>query len=170
MKKIYFIRHGLSLSNVQGLISGRTNPPLTDEGREQARLAGLEAKKLSIDGIVSSPLIRAKETAEIIAKEINHPLDKIYYSPLFLERSFGVLENETYSPDINIEEVEGVESLEEILKRASKAIDWINSLSENNVLIVSHGSFGRALRHQLMEDYPFYHPTRFKNADIVRLV
>ena len=66
MKKLYFIRHGLSEGNVQEIWSGSTDTPLHTEGRAQAKAAGQKAKKLKIDLVVSSPMSRAKETAEII--------------------------------------------------------------------------------------------------------
>src|SRR5581483_5723923 len=75
MKKLYFIRHGESVSNVERWHAGRIDTPLTERGRQQAREAGKKAKaqKLHFDLIVSSPLSRALETARIIAKEIGYP-------------------------------------------------------------------------------------------------
>src|SRR5690606_2527197 len=70
MKKLYFIRHGLSVMNRQGVFSGSIDTPLTDEGRKQAKRAGKLARDFGIDYIVSSPLARALETAQIIAGEI----------------------------------------------------------------------------------------------------
>src|SRR5580765_3395811 len=91
MKHLYFVRHGLSENNKLSIFSGQTESPLADEGREQARQAGQQAKDLHIDHIISSPLSRAHETAQIIAREIGYPEDKIEVSSLLVERHFGVL-------------------------------------------------------------------------------
>ena len=65
-------RHGESEWIVRGDEAG-FNSPLTDEGRQQARLLGrwLAANQEGIDAIYASPLIRARETAEIIAAELD---------------------------------------------------------------------------------------------------
>jgi broad specificity phosphatase PhoE len=57
---LVLVRHGQTPANAQGLLLGRSDPPLTDMGRSQARaLAGL----LAPDRLISSPLRRARETA-----------------------------------------------------------------------------------------------------------
>jgi broad specificity phosphatase PhoE len=76
-KNIYIIRHGETEWNVIGKHQGgEADIPLNDVGREQARKTGLYIKnfrlrKHNIDCIWTSPLSRAKETAEIIKKEID---------------------------------------------------------------------------------------------------
>src|SRR5690348_5787824 len=92
MKHLYFVRHGQTQGNVNRLWSGTTETPLTDEGRAQAKRAGEHAKSLGIDHIVCSPLGRAKDTAAIIAKEIDFPIKDIEHNSLFIERHFGQME------------------------------------------------------------------------------
>jgi broad specificity phosphatase PhoE len=92
MKKLYFIRHGLSEMNKSGHFAGTIDTPLAEEGRAQAKMAGIKARELRIDLIVTSPLIRASETAEIIARQIGYPKDKIVLSRLLIERHWGDLE------------------------------------------------------------------------------
>ncbi len=168
MKHIYFARHGLSVLNKAGLMAGHTNTPLTDEGREQAKSAGHAAKDLGIDYIVSSPLSRAHETAEIIAKEIGYPVDKIHVSSLFIERNYGPYEQHPWSPDLNLDGFADVESRDEILERAKLAIEFLQTIDAKNILVVAHGSLGRALRHHIMTKFPWEHPSGLKNAEIVR--
>ena len=57
--------------NKQGVWSGTTDTPLTDEGRDQAKAAGRELQGKAIDCIVASPITRAHDTATIIAAEID---------------------------------------------------------------------------------------------------
>lgn len=68
--KLLLIRHGECEANIQGVVAGGGNDsPLTSQGRADAQLALAQVKKSSyrIDAIVSSPLSRAKDTANIIA-------------------------------------------------------------------------------------------------------
>jgi uncharacterized phosphatase len=174
MKRIYFVRHGLSEMNKAGLRSGRTDTPLASEGIEQAKQAGQEAKDLNIDLIISSPMSRAHHTAKVIAAEIGYPEDKIVLDEVLIERDFGALEGTPYVPGETLADVENIETAEAIVARAEKALARLQQLPHENILIVSHGSFGRALRHHTNPDTPFQDVAqphhRLKNATIVRLV
>ena len=73
-KKVYFVRHGLTNSNVEKRMMGtRVDESLNETGIAQVKEA---AKKLDrgFDIIISSPLKRAKESADIIAAELNVPV------------------------------------------------------------------------------------------------
>lgn len=161
MKKLYFIRHGLSEMNKQGLLAGRTETPLTSEGRKQAKQAGELAKKLNINCIVSSPLSRAHETAKIIAREIKYPVGEIKVNRLFVERDFGSLEGKPWSPDLDLDGFSDIETKDSLAERAHLAYNWLNTLSAENVLVISHGALGRALRYAVQGD---------KNSSKERLV
>ena len=154
--------------NKQGIFAGRTETPLAKEGRAQAKVAGKQAKRLKIDYIVCSPQGRAVETAKIIAKEIGYPQDKVHTNSLFMERHFGKAEGQIYSPDLDIDGFADVETVDTLLERASQALRFLESLSENNILVVSHGSFGRALRHHIIEDFPFDNVSKIANAEIIQ--
>ncbi|HVI60547.1 MAG TPA: histidine phosphatase family protein [Candidatus Saccharimonadales bacterium] len=150
MKRLYFMRHALSAMNVQGIRDGRTQTPLTAEGCRQAKKAGREAKKYHIDTIVCSPLPRTRETAAIVAKEIGFDEKKIHYNSLLIEREFGSFDGQPYKPDVNFDGFSDVETFDEVTKRAAMALDWIKTLGGTNVLVVSHGSLGRAMRGLLV--------------------
>ncbi|MEG0838922.1 MAG: histidine phosphatase family protein [Hydrogenoanaerobacterium sp.] len=64
--KIYFIRHGMTGANLKGLYVGRTNTPLCDDGREQLDLLKENCGYPEIQKLYCSPLIRCRETAEIL--------------------------------------------------------------------------------------------------------
>ncbi len=154
MKKLYFVRHGQSDHNTAGLFSGQIEAKLTEEGKLQAAATGKELKEKhqKINLIVCSPLQRAHETACIIAKEIGYPVEKIKNNPLFMERTFGILEgtpSEKFLKDgnyKNLDSVEGAESIADLHVRAEEALAYIRTLSADNILIVGHGAAGRALR------------------------
>lgn len=173
MKKLYFIRHGQSELNVKSLVAGITDTHLTDEGRRQAKLAGRYAKTLNIDYIISSPLSRALETAQIVAKEISYPLDKIEINSLLIERNFGAMEAQPWKPDMNLDGVADIEEPETILERARLAIEHLKTLNADNILVVSHGSTGRAIRHHLIANKPFANRSstgedKIANAEILQ--
>jgi broad specificity phosphatase PhoE len=162
MKKLYFVRHGQTDTNVKELLSGHIEAILTDEGKAQAVTAGkdLKTKHLNIDLIVCSPLLRAYDTACIIAKELDYPIQRIKKNPLFLERSFGVLEGTSNKKFFiagkykDIDEVEGAETISSLQQRAEEALAYIKSLPDENILLVGHGAFGRALR-RVVNGEPF---------------
>ncbi len=72
---LYFVRHGESTANVLGLFSNEVHAhPLTEKGIEQARALAHSLSGLSFDGIYSSPILRARQTAEILAEALQVPL------------------------------------------------------------------------------------------------
>lgn len=172
MKHLYFIRHGQSVMNVSGHIAGSTDTPLTDEGREQARTTGKQMKtdKIKVDIIIASPLSRAHETAKLVAEEIGYPVDKIHTNPLLTERHFGELEGKPWSPDLNMDGFSDLETDDTLIERAHLAFKWLKNLPEENVLVVSHGAFGRALRSITLHDFPMDHSHRIGNAELIKLI
>lgn len=75
MKKLYLLRHGQTEFNVKKLVQGRCDSPLTDLGRQQAGMAAawLKAHNVVPDKVVSSPLGRAIDTAQLVATELLGP-------------------------------------------------------------------------------------------------
>jgi len=173
MKTVYFVRHGESESNVAGIISGQGNDiPLTVNGREQAKKAGQELKDKNIELVVCSPLIRTVETATIMAKEIGYDPANIVTNPLFAERKYGIYEGrprEVFDNDLEISKVhESVETTEQMYERFSEAIDWLKTLKEERLLVVSHGGASRAIRviNQKLHHSHMYKLEAFANAAI----
>jgi broad specificity phosphatase PhoE len=171
MKRLYFTRHGLSEMNKAGLWSGGgIDTPLAPEGKKAAKKAAEDAKGLNIDYIISSPYIRAYETAKIIAKEIDYPIEKIERNSLFIERNFGELEGTPWRIDINIDGFADVETVDSLMERAKLALRHIEAIPDaHNILVVSHGSFGRALRSQI-NGILFKKQTKLGNTEIVRFI
>lgn len=80
--KVYFVRHGQSVANVNDLEQG-PDEPLSDLGREQAAFVAKRLAGLPVTRLIASPYARANETAEIIRETLGLPLA---YSELFVER------------------------------------------------------------------------------------
>ncbi len=176
MKRLYYVRHGQTVMNTQGIYSGHTDTPLTEEGRRQAKLAGQAAKNMGIDLIICSPLSRAVETARIIASEIGYPIDKIEVNPDLIERNFGAMEATPWSPEASKSisqlgitvDVDGIEQIDNMITRAKKVVDYAHkhpSRSEH-ILLVGHGGIGRAIRHHVKPDHDFH--DHIPNAELVR--
>ena len=91
MGHIYFIRHGESQWNVEDKICGATDVPLTEKGHEQAILTGNKFLELgyTADEILSSPLIRAADTARHISEITGIP---VRFEPRLIEQNFGIWE------------------------------------------------------------------------------
>ena len=68
------VRHGQTTSSARHAYSGRSDIPLTDAGREQARAAARQLAAAGVDAVISSPLIRARDTAQAIADATGAPL------------------------------------------------------------------------------------------------
>lgn len=100
-------RHGQTDWNLLGKIQGQTDIKLNDTGRNQAKETGMQIQNEKIDLIITSPLKRAKETAEIINKNFNV---SIIEDDRLLERKYGrnegstkedIQEMEKKNPDVN---------------------------------------------------------------------
>jgi probable phosphoglycerate mutase len=172
VKHLYFCRHGQTHANAHGVWSGTLETPLNEIGKQQAKQAGQSAKALGIDYIICSPLGRARETAEIIAKEIGFAAEYIDFNSLFIERHFGQMEGQPW--EIDADGFIDVETKDSVLNRARLALEHLQTIEADNILIVSHGTFGRAFRSLTHPHLPFEskgtEKTRFKNAEIVQLM
>lgn len=86
---ITFLRHGESTGNVENRLQGLSDFPLSETGRAQAHALGerWKAEGLTFDTVITSPLSRARETAEIVAAALQIP--EFELEPLWVERDMG---------------------------------------------------------------------------------
>jgi broad specificity phosphatase PhoE len=87
--QITFVRHGESTGNVENRLQGMMDYPLSDTGRAQARALAERwlAEDVSFDTVISSPLSRASETAQILSDALKIPSFEL--EPLWVERDMG---------------------------------------------------------------------------------
>jgi len=172
--RLTLMRHGESVGNADNLYQGQLDYPLTDNGRLQARLLGerWQAEGRSFTGIVTSPLLRALETAEIIAQ---HVPAKIELDSNWKERDYGKLSGLTaaqageqhprpaylglYQPMA----VNG-ETQWELFLRAGQAIQDLLRRPLGSYLVVAHGGILNMAMHAIlgispMANYegPYFH-------------
>jgi broad specificity phosphatase PhoE len=81
------VRHGQSEANARGVMCGRSDPPLTDVGRRQA--AALAAALPRPTRLITSPLVRARETAAVFATDVAAEID-----PRWTEMDYGALDGQ----------------------------------------------------------------------------
>lgn len=156
---LYIIRHGQTDWNIIHKIQGRTDIPLNENGRAMARAAREEYKDVHFDICYCSPLVRAKETAEILLEGRGVP---VIFDDRLVEMCFGIyegIENSFSIPDcpINIlfrspekytNPVEGGESIDELFARTGEFLKEIvqPQLDEGkDVLIVGHGAMNSSI-------------------------
>lgn len=148
-KKIYFVRHGESTGNASPSKVG-PNPELTEHGEKQAQFVAGRFHDVSIDVILSSPLVRAMTTAEIISREIGAPIEteELVMEWKQPESMAGVLKSECPKMTEMVDDdfaVSGIfpggESFSELKSRALAFMSMAEKRTENNMLIASHDVF-----------------------------
>ncbi|QVK17044.1 histidine phosphatase family protein [Mycoplasmatota bacterium] len=162
MTKITLVRHGQTDYNKNRIIQGQIDIPLNSLGKEQAVKTSNHFKNESIDLIISSPLIRAYETAQIIANEINYTND-ILIDKAFIERNFGQADGKEISlciEKVHQEEITGLELSSQLKKRMIDGILKVVKENENkNIVIVCHSHSIKAVLSALNPDqYNFKTP------------
>ncbi len=132
---------------------------LTDEGRERARSQAEKIKSMGVTKIIASPLLRCKETAEIVAKEIGYDLSAIEYDNRIREYDFGNLCGKPFDEFLSLRNG-GINSFSDTLggttpldvkKRIGEFMyDLENTYQNETILIVTHGIFFDSA-HALLE-------------------
>ncbi len=153
-KLIYFVRHGETENNAKNIRQG-PDGPLSAKGREQA-LATAKRFPKEIGRpqiIIASPYERTKETAEIIAKELQM---KVKYSDLLVERRnpteiighsgqeaevkhiIDQMDKSYHADDFRVSDEENFLDLKE---RAKKLLKYIRQRRQKRIIMVTHGIF-----------------------------
>lgn len=165
--KVFITRHGQTEWNALGKLQGRQDIKLNEVGKEQALTTGEKIKDEKIDIIITSPLKRARETAEIINKQFNV---EIVEDDRLMERCYGDFEGITkvelkekkiQYPEINNAcnylkniDIFNMETIQDLCARIYECLDEITTkYKDENVLIVTHGSASIPIKCYFMK-YP----------------
>jgi isoleucyl-tRNA synthetase len=148
--KYFLMRHGEADSNVREIVSSSFNADihLTEKGKEQVKEAIKEIKKLGIDYIFTSPIIRAQETTKIISDSLGGSIPVITDNRI-CEYNVGdfdgkseieLIKSFTSKLEKFTVPAKGGESFNDVKKRAAEFLEEMESKYKNkNILIVSHG-------------------------------
>lgn len=176
MKKLYLLRHGQTEFNVKKLVQGRCDSPLTDLGRQQARVAAawLKAHNVVPDKVVSSPLGRAVDTASLVASELLGPDAAVDPCEGIIERCYGTFEEgphdalptDVWDPGEDLVPFggEGSRALQE--RMVGVLTNLMGSEGIETLLAVSHGSASRQFIKAAAPE-GFELPTKLPNCAIM---
>ena len=176
MKKLYLLRHGQTEFNVKKLVQGRCDSSLTDLGRKQAGMAAawLKAHDVVPDKVVSSPLGRAMDTAQLVACELLGPDAAAEPCEGIIERCYGTFEEgphdalptDVWDPGEDLVPFggEGSQALQERMVDALTNI--MGSEGIETLLAVSHGSASRQFIKAAAPE-GFELPTKLPNCAIM---
>ena len=151
---IYLVRHGQTDWNNERRMQGHKNIPMNEVGIQQINdLADrIVETGLRFDRLISSPLDRARKSAEIITEKTGFNGD-IEIDDDFIERSNGLLEGEVWTPDLDFDDPKyKIESIPDLCKRAERALEKYSFGKDERVMIVSHGAILSAVR-TVLSDY-----------------
>ena len=157
------VRHGRTTWNLERRLQGRSDRPLDEMGRRQARAAARTLAARHWDAVVCSPLSRAHETAALIAAELGTPPP--VPDPVLLERDYGLAEGITVAeaqerwPDGRYP---GAETTVALAERSGHALRRLAAAPLATV-VVGHGAFLRA-GIEALTGQPF---PRILNGDVI---
>lgn len=172
---IYFVRHGLSEANIKKVFAGQeSDSPLVTKGKKQAKSTAKEIikKNIKISKIISSPLKRAYETAQIIAQEIGFNKTDITIDNRVVEYDMGNLSGTPWHTITSavLTNAEGAEDSKVFYDRVYGCIKELSQLP-GNILLVSHGGVGRMLEtiKENKDISLFYDVPIYPNGSIIKI-
>ncbi|WP_026508881.1 histidine phosphatase family protein [Butyrivibrio sp. MC2013] len=156
MDHFYFIRHGETVWNVENKICGATDIELTQRGHEQAIETGRKILEegITADIILTSPLVRAKETARHISEITGIPME---VEPRLIEQNFGRYESTPRNGDEFHEAKKDMASRfgtgESMLHLAQRIYNLLDDIKAGNreVILVAHNGITRMVESYFRE-------------------
>ena len=166
----YLVRHGESVSNLEGRVQGQSDVELSDHGHAQAKLVAEWSRRLAesvaIDEVWSSPLQRARETADVIAAAVGLPVlveqglcelhAGIFQGHLWadLEEKFPEEVARWRSGDVDYV-IPGGESRAQLAARGRAVLEGLAGRTSRGMIVVSHGGvLTAALGSMLGREHP----------------
>lgn len=157
-RNIYFVRHGQTDANVRYISQG-PDSKLTEHGKHQAQCLGERLRNIPFDSIISSPYARAVHTAEILREYSKHEADIEILEALHERRKPDELEGissnsdeyRAYVRDMYAHADDPVwrskngENFFDLLERCKEVLSHIESQTNGDLVLVSHGFFLRVL-------------------------
>lgn len=146
---IYIMRHAATTADTNGRVLGRVDEPILASELEALRSKAKDLEKEGIDLVISSPLLRAKQTAQSIAELLKL---EVREDENFIERDFGILNGlswedfclkypeEVKSNSKNFQpELKDAETIDEVENRVRESIDDLRQhYHHKKLLVVTH--------------------------------
>ena len=159
--KVLFVRHGESVDDIENRYGGWADFPLTTKGEEliKSRVEAIKSLNEPFEVVFTSPLLRAKKSAEILSDGLNLSVETMEY---FKERNtYGVLSGmeknqarEKYPDQVDLldqgEYVDGSERRDDIVSRVRKALQMLERSGHQMVIVVTHGVLLKSLAEDIM--------------------
>lgn len=144
MTTLYLVRHGETKDNVGKIMQGQRHGELTPVGIAQMGVLAVSLSKIHFDVIISSDLQRAYDSAQILARQLNQPVQT---TPMLRERDWGDFTGQ-FIPDLKgLPLPENVEKMDDLLNRAKSFLKWAkNNYQGKTILVVGHGIFNKAIQ------------------------
>ncbi|MBR4555296.1 MAG: histidine phosphatase family protein [Ruminococcus sp.] len=154
---IYIIRHGRTELNKANVLQGRSDHPLNDEGIRQVEEAAKLLESIDFDYVYSSPLIRAVQTARIVA-----PDKEIQLDDRLIEMDYGKYEGTDlrnipeeirifFSDFVRNPAPDSMEPLADVVKRTGAFLEELRSI-RGNILISTHAIAMKGILEYLTPD------------------
>ncbi len=178
--KLFCIRHGETVYNLEGRIQGQADSHLSPLGRRQCEAVADALAEQAIDVIVASPLARAVESARILADKLRL---EVVTDPRLMEINAGIFQGHTW-PEINDRfpevaaewrkadpdfRIPGGESRRDVMLRAGAALEAIRQSDGNTVAVMAHGGSLSAGLKVLLGIPAERNPFTFSNGSISTL-
>ena len=166
---IYIVRHGETSANAEGSLQGWSDFELNDNGRELAEVTGKALQGIHFDACISSPLVRAKETARIILKASGNGETGISCDNRIKEIHMGEWEGKKVRPgESEVDEdlmkiffddpfrfpgAPGGETASDVCRRTQEFLrELVERDDGRTYLVATHGFALRAMLNPLYED------------------
>ena len=139
MAEIFVVRHGETVENSQRICQGQTEGTLTSNGIAQAEAVAKQLSQFKLQAIYTSPLKRARITAEIVQKYQSQAT--IFELKHLMERGMGEMEGKKFPDNFDYTApIKDAESLTDMFNRVVESLKFIAQSHPNQqVAIVTHG-------------------------------
>lgn len=146
-ERVYLVRHARTELNADGLLRGHLDPPLDEVGRGEAEELAVVLASLGAARVVTSPLRRAVQTAEVIASRASALL---VVDTGLIDRDYGAwagrAEQDVVADCGSLDQAPGVEPVGSVARRARAVLEaQVSALRTGPVVLVAHDAVNRFL-------------------------
>ncbi len=169
--KLYLIRHGESLDDVEDRFGGFANYPLTENGLMKVRELAASLRESGIQKLFTSPYLRAYDAAKLISEksgaelEVNMDIrERNTYGFLSgmrkdMAKQYFPKEVELADSQKTADEIDGAEKYQEVVERGQRFLGKLKSQNLDVVGMVSHGKFIDIFQREVLKLNEIYKPS-----------